>query len=56
MNKFQLWYTQYSNEITWFIIGVCAMSCIVNLSLGRYSSAAVDAFFVVVNYIFWKRR
>jgi hypothetical protein len=32
------------------------MSCIANLSLRNYGNAALDAFFVVVNYMFWSRR
>jgi hypothetical protein len=55
MNKFQIWYTKYNSEITWFIIGVCWMSCINNLALGHYNGAAIDAFFAVVNYMFWRR-
>jgi hypothetical protein len=55
MNKFQIWYTKYYNEITWFIIGVCFMSCLDNLAIHNYGGAAIDAFFVVVNYKLWGR-
>lgn len=55
MNKFQIWYTKYYNEITWFIIGVCFMSCLDNLAIHNYSGAAIDAFFVVINYKLWGR-
>lgn len=55
MNKFRQWYMNNHVEITWFIIGLCFMSGLVNLAANNYTSAAINFGIAFLNYIFNKR-
>ena len=50
MNKFRTWYLTYWNEITWFIIGWLAMATIEAISRGQWTTAAIDAVLLFINY------
>ena len=55
MNKFRQWYMTYSNEITWFLIGLLVSSGIEALILGRYVSASISFAIAYLNYILNRR-
>jgi hypothetical protein len=55
MNKFVQWYTKYSNEITWFIIGMCTVTGLTSLARGDYSGATLNLGIAFLNYMMNKR-
>lgn len=55
MNKFRNWYMTYSNEITWFLIGMLVTGGIDSLARGNYGSAALGFVIAYLNYILNKR-
>lgn len=55
MNKFRQWYLTYSNEITWFIIGMCVTSGLESLARGQYDNAAMSFVLAGANYYLNKR-
>lgn len=55
MNKFRNWYMTYSNEITWFLIGLLVSSGIDSLVHGNYGNAALGFGIAYANYILNKR-
>jgi hypothetical protein len=55
MNKFRQWYLTYSNEITWFIIGVCTFSGFISMIAGNYTGGAINFGIAYLNYILNKR-
>ncbi len=55
MNKFREWYLKYSNDITWFIIGMLVTSGIDSLAREHYGSAALSFGIAYLNYFMNKR-
>lgn len=55
MDKVVQWYTNNSNEITWFVIGVCVTGGINSLALGNYVSAMVNFAIAYLNYMLNRR-
>lgn len=55
MDKLVQWYTNNSNEITWFVIGVCMTGGINLLALGNYVSAIVSFALAYLNYMLNRR-
>ena len=55
MNKFRQWYLTYSNEITWFLIGLLVSGGIDSLVRGHYGNAALSFGIAYLNYFFNKR-
>jgi hypothetical protein len=55
MNKFVQWYTKYSNEITWFVIGMCTITGLTALAREDYSSAFINLGIAYLNYVLNKR-
>jgi len=55
MNKFRQWYMTYSNEITWFVIGMCVTSGIDSLAREQYGNAILSFFFAWVNFVMNKK-
>ena len=52
MNKFRNWYLTYYTEITWFLVGLLAMSAIHDLVNGNWSSLLLDIVLIYINIIF----
>lgn len=55
MNKFRQWYLENSNEITWFIIGMCTFTGLTALAREDYSSAIINLSIAYINYVLNKR-
>jgi hypothetical protein len=55
MNKFVQWYTEYRNEITWFIIGMCTITGLVSLAREDYSSGFINLGIAYLNYMMNKQ-
>ena len=55
MNKFREWYINYSNEITWFLIGLLVSGGIESILRENYGQAALSFGIAYVNYILNKR-
>lgn len=55
MNKFKQWYTTNSTEITWFIIGMCAVTGIVAISAGNYVSGIINLGIAYLNFVLNKQ-
>jgi len=55
MNKFRQWYTNNSNEITWFLIGLLVSGGIDSLARGNYVNAALSFGIAYLNYFVNKR-
>lgn len=55
MNKFREWYLKYSNEITWFLIGMLTIGGIESLVREQYGSAALSFGIAYLNYFMNKR-
>jgi hypothetical protein len=50
MNSLKNWYVDNQDAITWFIIGVLAITTLNSLARGDYGWAAISAFFIWTNY------
>lgn len=55
MNKFREWYTNNSNEITWFLIGVLTIGGLESLAREQYGHAALSFGIAYLNYFMNKR-
>jgi len=55
VNKFREWNRQYWDEITWFVIGWCAMGAIQALERGDISGAGLFTVLGIFNFILNKR-
>lgn len=55
MIKFRQWYMTYSNEITWFLIGLLVSSGVDALARHDYAGATISFVLAYVNYFFNKR-
>jgi hypothetical protein len=55
MSKFSQWYTTYSNEITWFIIGMCVTGGIDSLIRGQFIHATISFAVAYLNYALNRR-
>jgi len=55
MEKFRIWYTTYSTEITWFIIGWCIMASLNSLERGDHTGALINLVLAGLNYMLGRR-
>jgi hypothetical protein len=51
MNSFREWYTKYSQEITWFLIGILSMDLLNSLAVQNYGGAGLSALLIFLNYM-----
>jgi hypothetical protein len=51
MNKFREWYIRNSNEITWFVIGMCTITGVLALAAGNYVSGIINLGIAYINYL-----
>ena len=49
------WMNKHSREITWFIIGLCSFSALINLVAGNYAWGMFNAFLAVANLYMVRR-
>jgi hypothetical protein len=55
MNGIQRWFTRYSIEITWFIIGWLSLDFIHEFGHGNWGGMLIDAVLIALNYYLAKR-
>lgn len=49
------WFSSNELQLTWFFIGLFAMSFIVDVGNQNYSGALLDAIIIAINYIYRPR-
>jgi len=50
MNRFARWYSYNQKQITWFLIGWCAMAALQSFSQGDWIGVVLNGGFAVLNY------
>ena len=49
-----MWYREYANEITWWVIGWLSFALVDCMIKDNWIFAFVDAFLIYFNYKLWK--
>ena len=50
MNSIKQWYIRNQVQVAWFIIGWLSLDLLYSFSRGNYTSMAIDAVLIALNY------
>jgi hypothetical protein len=51
LDSLREWYNKYTQEITWFIIGVLSLDFINSVVVGNWGGAGLSALLIFLNYM-----